>query len=167
MSLNRVFLGSPGTGETTVAKLYGHILTELELLSNGEVVAKNPSDFVGAYLGHSEKNTKAILDSIVGKVLVIDEECDPRYGCSNDINLVFHAYMLYSNDINLVFHAYMLYSGKSSGSQDQFKMTVIDTMVVEIQSVPGEDCCVLILGYKEQMEDMLQVHSGIKSVDET
>lgn len=37
------------------------------------VVVKNPSDFVGAFLGHSEKNTKAIFNSTVGKVLVIDE----------------------------------------------------------------------------------------------
>ncbi|KAG1804050.1 P-loop containing nucleoside triphosphate hydrolase protein [Suillus subaureus] len=130
MSLNRVFLGSPGTGKTTVAKLYGQILAELGLLSNNEVVIKNPSDFVGAYLGHSEKNTKAILDSTVGKVLVIDE-------------------------------AYMLYS-KNSGSQDQFKTTVIDTLVAEIQSVPGEDRCVLLLGYKEQMEEMFQnVNPGL------
>ncbi|KAG2138479.1 P-loop containing nucleoside triphosphate hydrolase protein [Suillus clintonianus] len=117
MSLNRVFLGSPGTGKTTVAKLYGQILAELGLLSNNEVVVKNPSDFVGAYLGHSEKNTKAILDSTVGK---------------------------------------------NSGSQDQFKTTVIDTLVAEIQSVPGEDRCVLLLGYKEQMEDMFQnVNPGL------
>lgn len=50
----------------------------------------------------------------------------------------------------------MLYSGKSS-SQDSFKTTVIDTIVAEIQSVPGEDRCVLLLGYKEQMEEMFQV----------
>jgi len=37
------------------------------------VVLKNPSDFVGAVLGASESNTKAILANAVGKVLIIDE----------------------------------------------------------------------------------------------
>lgn len=37
------------------------------------VITKNPSDFIGGYIGHSEMQTKAILDNTVGKVLIIDE----------------------------------------------------------------------------------------------
>ncbi|KAL8678753.1 MAG: hypothetical protein Q9186_004904 [Xanthomendoza sp. 1 TL-2023] len=133
VSLNRVFLGNPGTGKTSVAKLYGQILADLGLLSNGEVVTKNPSDFVGQYTGQSETNTKAILASAVGKVLIIDE-------------------------------AYMLYTGNEGGGNqsDPFKTGVIDTIVAEVQSVPGEDRCVLLLGYRDKMETMFRnVNPGL------
>lgn len=88
---------------------------------------KNPADFIGSVLGESEKNTKAILKASEGKVLIIDE-------------------------------AYMLYSGsKGTGNtSDPYKTAVIDTIVAEVQSTPGEDRCVLLLGYKEQMEEMLE-----------
>ncbi|KAK4124691.1 P-loop containing nucleoside triphosphate hydrolase protein [Parathielavia appendiculata] len=133
-SLNKVFLGSPGTGKTTVAKLYGEILGTLGLLSKGEVVVKNPSDFVGAHLGQSEQQTKGILAATIGKVLVIDE-------------------------------AYGLYSGGGSeggATSDPYKTAVIDTIVAEVQSVPGDDRCVLLLGYKDQMEEMFQnVNPGL------
>ncbi|KAJ6515608.1 P-loop containing nucleoside triphosphate hydrolase protein [Mycena sanguinolenta] len=133
LSFNQVFFGNPGTGKTTVAKLYGQVLADLCLISKGEVVVKNPADFVGSVLGASESNTKAILANTVGKVLVIDE-------------------------------AYMLYSGSGGvGSQnDPYKTAVIDTIVAEIQSVPGEDRCVLMLGYESQMMEMFQnVNPGL------
>lgn len=79
-------------------------------------------------IGQSEANTKTILATTVGKVLVIDE-------------------------------AYMLYSGPASGSgggSDIYKTAVIDTIVAEVQSVPGDDRCVLLLGYEPQMVEMFQ-----------
>ncbi|KAI1634928.1 P-loop containing nucleoside triphosphate hydrolase protein [Biscogniauxia mediterranea] len=131
-SLNKVFVGNPGTGKTTVGKLYGKILAALGLLSNGEVVIKNPADFVGGALGQSEKNTKAILDATKGKVLIIDE-------------------------------AYGLAGGSGVGAvSDPYKVAVVDTIVAEVQSTALEDRCVLLLGYKEQMEDMFKnVNPGL------
>jgi replication-associated recombination protein RarA len=127
-SLNKVFLGNPGTGKTTVAKHYGQILADLGLLSKGEVIVKNPSDFIGSVLGASEQQTKGILAAAVGKVLVIDE-------------------------------AYGLYGGTQL---DPYKTGVIDTIVAEVQGVPGDDRCVLLLGYKDQMEQMFQdVNPGL------
>ncbi|KAH7026129.1 uncharacterized protein B0I36DRAFT_386457 [Microdochium trichocladiopsis] len=132
-SLNKVFLGNPGTGKTTVAKIYGQILVDLGLLSKGEVIVKNPSDFVGAVLGQSEQQTKGILAASQGKVLVIDE-----------------AYALYGG-------------GTSQGAQgDLYKTAVIDTIVAEVQNVPGDDRCVLLLGYRDQLEIMFQnVNPGL------
>eukprot|EP00168_Porphyra_purpurea_P019747 TRINITY_DN7999_c0_g1_i3.p1 TRINITY_DN7999_c0_g1~~TRINITY_DN7999_c0_g1_i3.p1 ORF type:complete len:636 (-),score=258.43 TRINITY_DN7999_c0_g1_i3:16-1923(-) len=130
VALNRVFLGSPGTGKTTVARIYGRIFAELGLLSKGDVVVKNPADFVGAYLGHSEANTKKILAAAAGCVLVIDE-----------------AYGLHGSGGG---------RGAGAGGADRFKTAVIDTLVAEVQGVPGADLCVLLLGYRDQMEEMLR-----------
>lgn len=103
------------------------------------VVVKNPSDFVGDVLGASEKTTKGILASTVGKVLVIDE-----------------AYGLYGG-------SGASGSGSGSGAKgDSYKTAVIDTIVAEVQSVPGDDRCVLLIGYKNLMESMFQnVNPGL------
>jgi hypothetical protein len=53
----------------------------------------------------------------------------------------------------------MLYAGGSGGGADIYKTAVIDTIVAEVQSTPGEDRCVLLLGYRQQIEDMFQVGS--------
>lgn len=57
----------------------------------------------------------------------------------------------------------MLYSRNEGGNvSDSFKTAVIDTIVAEVQSVPGEDRCVLLLGYKDQIETMFQnVNPGL------
>lgn len=56
-----------------MAGIYGSVLKDLGLLSKGEVVVKNPSDFIGSVLGESDKKTSEILGATLGCVLVIDE----------------------------------------------------------------------------------------------
>jgi hypothetical protein len=51
----------------------------------------------------------------------------------------------------------MLFGGQAGGNTDSFKTAVIDTIVAEVQSVPGDDRCVLLLGYEAQMLEMFQV----------
>ena len=87
---------------------------------------------MGDVIGGSEKQIKGILAASLGKVLVIDE-------------------------------AYSLYGGGNQGSTaDPFKTVVIDTIVAEVQSVPGDDRCVLFLEYRDQMEEMFQnVNPGL------
>ncbi|PQE16474.1 nfx1-type zinc finger-containing 1 protein [Rutstroemia sp. NJR-2017a BBW] len=58
----------------------------------------------------------------------------------------------------------MLYSGSGDkgGGADIYKTAVIDTIVAEVQSVPSEDRCVLLLGYEDQMRGMFQnVNPGL------
>ena len=73
IALNRLFIGNPGTGKTSVASIYGKVLKSLRFLSDGTVEAKTASDFVGEAVGQSSNKTKAIIDNCAGKVLLVDE----------------------------------------------------------------------------------------------
>jgi SpoVK/Ycf46/Vps4 family AAA+-type ATPase len=134
-SLNRVFIGPPGTGKTTVAKLYGQILADIGLLSTKEVVYKTPDDFLGQYMGESEAKTSQILDSTVGKVLIVDD-----------------AHMIYQGG-----------KGNCASETDNYRLGCIDTIVTKIHNRPGEDRCVILLGYPDLMEEMFRnVNPGLR-----
>ena len=55
----------------------------------------------------------------------------------------------------------MLYGGAAGQGADTFKTSVIDTIVAEVQSKPGDDRSVLLLGYTHQMEEMFQVKCNV------
>ena len=71
--LNRLFLGNPGTGKTTIAKIYGRILKGLGYLSDGSVEVRVPADLIASAVGGTEEKVNAALELCRGKVLVIDE----------------------------------------------------------------------------------------------
>ncbi len=73
VSPHLVFAGPPGTGKTTIARLYGRILAALGVLPTGLTVEVDPGDFIAAGAGGSAEKTKEVFLSARGGVLFIDE----------------------------------------------------------------------------------------------
>ncbi|MFC7432209.1 MULTISPECIES: AAA family ATPase [unclassified Agrococcus] len=73
LSRHLIFAGPPGTGKTTVARLYGSLLTALGVLAQGQVTEVSRADLVGEYVGHTARRTTEAFDRARGGVLFIDE----------------------------------------------------------------------------------------------
>ncbi|KAK0715383.1 P-loop containing nucleoside triphosphate hydrolase protein [Lasiosphaeris hirsuta] len=134
---NRVFLGPPGSGKTTVANLFGQIVVDIGLVSQREVVVKNPSDFISVWLGGSEENTRKILDETKGKVLIID---DAHGLCLRSV------------------------PGQDLTNTDRGLAGIHDTIVSKTSSEPGQDRCIILVGYAGKMHELLErANPGLRS----
>ena len=73
VSLHSIFFGRPGTGKTTVCKIFGSLLHEAGALSKGHVVVCNRGTFIGTLWGDEERSVRQVIEKARGGVLMIDE----------------------------------------------------------------------------------------------
>jgi len=128
VSLHAIFFGKPGTGKTTVCKIYGSLLREVGALSKGHVVVCNRSTFLGTNWGDEEKAVRQVLEMAEGGVLMIDE-----------------AYLLNSPHPN-----------------DPGKL-VIQLLMEILANEYRRDIAIVLCGYKEPMQQLLDLNAGLAS----
>ncbi len=83
-SRHLVFVGNPGTGKTTVARLLSQLYRSLEVVTKGHLVETDRADLVAGFVGQTATKTQAVLTSAFGGTLLIDEAYSLARGGEND-----------------------------------------------------------------------------------
>ena len=128
VSLHSIFLGRPGTGKTTVCKIFGSLLRQAGALSKGHVVVCDRGSFIGTLWGDEERSIRQVVEMAQGGVLMVDE-------------------------------AYLL-NGKHENDPGKL---VVQLMMNILADETQRDIAIVLCGYKEPMEKLLESNPGLQS----
>lgn len=78
-NLHMVFLGNPGTGKTTVARIVANILYNIGYIKENKLIEVSSKDLVAEYVGQTAPKTNSVIEKALGGVLFIDEAYSLAY----------------------------------------------------------------------------------------
>lgn len=88
INLHMVFLGNPGTGKTTVARIIAEMLYNLKYIKQNKLIEVSSKDLVAEYVGQTAPKTMAVIERALGGVLFVDEAYSLAFeeGSGNSFN---------------------------------------------------------------------------------
>ncbi|MGI5842539.1 MAG: AAA family ATPase [Christensenellales bacterium] len=145
--LHMAFLGNPGTGKTSIARVIANEFYERKIIKENKLLEVSRVDLVGSYIGHTAEKTKNVIQSAMGGILFIDEayslaisKSDKDFGPEALATLVKEMEDK-RDDIVVIFAGYekevmeMISVNRGLESRIAFKIKFEDYSVVELMQI--------------------------------
>ena len=88
------FVGNPGTGKTTIARILSKIFKSIGLLSSGHFIEVTRENLIGPYIGQTLPKVKKIVNDAKGGILFIDEAYSLNANSENDYGIEALSYIV-------------------------------------------------------------------------